>query len=209
VGRLTCTHDVNADVPADVVAEAASTWAFDNEFRLDAHLPNRLRFFRQRARLAFLHSFDILDYPLTVTVKLPYRVGRPIEVVAEADVTGTLWTSGADRRKLTALGASLASAIARASPDVGAADAKDRSHHDEATPNPRNRVMAALAELGYESMPPDWQTVEARYRELVRKYHPDRYAAQDLPPEMMNAAVERFKRIAEAYELLKGEYQPR
>jgi DnaJ-domain-containing protein 1 len=51
-----------------------------------------------------------------------------------------------------------------------------------------------------------WQDVERRYKELVKKYHPDRYASQGLPKEMLDAAAHRFGIIVDAFESLKKRY---
>ncbi len=62
-----------------------------------------------------------------------------------------------------------------------------------------SKEAAALETLG---LPPDAaeKTVKTRYRELVKRYHPDKN------PDNPRSA-ERFKRIAEAYAVLKNLWQ--
>jgi DnaJ like chaperone protein len=43
-------------------------------------------------------------------------------------------------------------------------------------------------------------TIKRKYRELTKKFHPDKLAAKDLPPEIASLAVEKFRQIQEAYE---------
>ncbi len=42
--------------------------------------------------------------------------------------------------------------------------------------------------------------IKRKYRELVRKYHPDRFASQNLSPEEMKKVNTRFQDIQKAYE---------
>ena len=64
-------------------------------------------------------------------------------------------------------------------------------------------VSNALATLDLNADTTDWNAIESRYRQLAKQYHPDRFAAQDLPLEMLNAAESRFKDIQQAYQTLK------
>lgn len=44
--------------------------------------------------------------------------------------------------------------------------------------------------------------VKKRYRELAKKYHPDRAIARDVPEEFVEMAKEKFSEIKEAYDLI-------
>lgn len=46
------------------------------------------------------------------------------------------------------------------------------------------------------------EEIDARFRELGRKYHPDRYAASE--PEVREVMTEKFAKISEAYNLLRN-----
>jgi hypothetical protein len=149
----------------------------------------------------------VLDYPLQLIVKIARTTGT-VEVHAEADLTGTIWTTRGDRRKLEELSHSLASAIRTIGTDSNSKAHEDYRTHSSEPQNSHSRPETdwsiLLRELGFTDRPTRWQEVEARYRELVRKYHPDRYASQNLPPEMIDAATYRFKQIVAAYETLKN-----
>ena len=45
----------------------------------------------------------------------------------------------------------------------------------------------------------DWETIDKAHKELVKKYHPDRYVNNPLS----DLAEEKLKEINEAYEILK------
>lgn len=64
-------------------------------------------------------------------------------------------------------------------------------------------VAEALSELGIASHRAPWSEIEERYRHLARRYHPDRYASLNLPPEMVRAAEQRFHRIKCAIDVLR------
>jgi len=49
------------------------------------------------------------------------------------------------------------------------------------------------------------ETVRANYRRLVKEFHPDRLRAKGLPEELMNHAVDKFRRIQEAWERIRKE----
>ncbi len=44
------------------------------------------------------------------------------------------------------------------------------------------------------------ETIRAKYKELVKQFHPDKYASQNLPPMLKEKAVAWFREIQEAYE---------
>ena len=41
--------------------------------------------------------------------------------------------------------------------------------------------------------------IKARYRELVRRYHPDRHLAEGVPEEMLEIATRRLQTVNAAY----------
>ena len=47
--------------------------------------------------------------------------------------------------------------------------------------------------------------IKARYRELVREYHPDRHIAAGVPTEMIEIATSRLQKVNEAYEKIMAE----
>lgn len=49
---------------------------------------------------------------------------------------------------------------------------------------------------------PTLAEVKESYRRLSKKYHPDIYAAKDLPQEIIDLTAEKFREINEAYEVL-------
>lgn len=52
---------------------------------------------------------------------------------------------------------------------------------------------------------PDASEVEIKkaYRRLVNQFHPDKLVGQGMPPDLVSAATERFRKIQAAYELLQ------
>ena len=46
------------------------------------------------------------------------------------------------------------------------------------------------------------EKIKKRYREMAKKYHPDRAVAEDMPEEFVEMAKEKFTEIKEAYELI-------
>lgn len=61
---------------------------------------------------------------------------------------------------------------------------------------------AALAVLGVGQAASDSDITKA-YRKLVNQYHPDKLVDKGFPPEMIQAATERFRAIRAAYEYLR------
>lgn len=48
-----------------------------------------------------------------------------------------------------------------------------------------------------------WEQVQAAYRDACLKYHPDRFAGQNVPQHLVDLAVRQFKEITAAYQTLK------
>lgn len=80
-----------------------------------------------------------------------------------------------------------------------------RKPEPERRPNPDEQmgVKQALQALGFSETRVAWDAVERAFRDLARRYHPDAYAAHNLPPEMLKAAESQFNRIKQAFEFLK------
>jgi DnaJ like chaperone protein len=57
----------------------------------------------------------------------------------------------------------------------------------------------AYVVLGLPENAPD-ADIKRTYRALIRKHHPDKLVAQGLPPELINQATEKMKRINAAYD---------
>ena len=89
---------------------------------------------------------------------------------------------------------------------VAAQDAVSRRSRQQAPPKnepPINdELAAALAVLGVAQGASDSDITKA-YRKLVNQYHPDKLIDKGFPPEMLEAANERFRSIRKAYEFLK------
>ena len=49
-----------------------------------------------------------------------------------------------------------------------------------------------------------WEQVQAAFRELSRKYHPDRLTGQQIEPYLIELAEQRFAEIASAYQRLRS-----
>lgn len=65
-----------------------------------------------------------------------------------------------------------------------------------------DELATALAVLGVAQGASDGDITKA-YRKLVNQYHPDKLIDKGFPPEMLEAAHERFRSIRKAYEYLK------
>ncbi len=63
----------------------------------------------------------------------------------------------------------------------------------------RNRLQEAYRTLDLEPGA-DKSQVKKKYRELAKKYHPDKIIAKDLPDEFVQMAKEKFTEIQSAYE---------
>jgi len=64
-------------------------------------------------------------------------------------------------------------------------------------------IDVALRELDISDRFASWDSIESSFRHLMKMYHPDTYASQNLPPEMIDAASKRFYKINESYNFLK------
>jgi len=51
----------------------------------------------------------------------------------------------------------------------------------------------------------DIETIKKRYKELVAKYHPDRFIGQDFDEEFIELATKKFQDIQAAYEEIRKE----
>ena len=45
--------------------------------------------------------------------------------------------------------------------------------------------------------------IKAKYKKLIKEYHPDVIASKGLPEEFMKFATEKFDQIQKAYETIK------
>ena len=63
-------------------------------------------------------------------------------------------------------------------------------------------LAAAYSVLGCSSSDSD-ETIKARYKKLIKEYHPDVIASKGLPEEFMKFATEKFDQIQKAYEAIK------
>ena len=75
-----------------------------------------------------------------------------------------------------------------------AADADARVRGESELPKPDQRTARALAVFDLE-IPVSLEDVKARYKELVKRHHPDTNKGT-------KAAEEKFKQVTEAYEVL-------
>lgn len=83
------------------------------------------------------------------------------------------------------------------------------SYHDRRTgdygANAKNMPHGSLKEA-YKTLDlnpgASAREVKEKYRELAKKYHPDRAIAQDVPEEFVEMAQEKFAEIKEAYETI-------
>ncbi len=70
-------------------------------------------------------------------------------------------------------------------------------------PKYRNPALEdAYQALGVNSSMTEME-IRRAYQKLVSQFHPDKLTGQGMPPDFINAATERFKKIQAAYEFLK------
>lgn len=82
-----------------------------------------------------------------------------------------------------------------------------QSYHEQAQgrsarPSSAQQLADAYAVLGVERSASAAE-VKRAYRKLMAKHHPDKLAAQGLPPEMRASAQQKAQQIQAAYELIK------
>lgn len=77
-----------------------------------------------------------------------------------------------------------------------------QSQGGAARPSSAQQLADAYAVLGVERSASAAE-VKRAYRKLMAKHHPDKLAAQGLPPEMRASAQEKAQQIQAAYELIK------
>ena|GEM_PF-117055 len=70
---------------------------------------------------------------------------------------------------------------------------------------PVRKLKQAYETLGLSSKASKSE-IKKRYRELVKKYHPDRIIAKDLPEEFVKTAQKKFAEIQSAYETIMEQY---
>ena len=63
-------------------------------------------------------------------------------------------------------------------------------------------LAAAYSVLGCSASDSD-ETIKAKYKKLIKDYHPDVIASKGLPEEFMKFATEKFDQIQKAYEAIK------
>ena len=76
----------------------------------------------------------------------------------------------------------------------------DEDEQPAPAPQPPDERRAALREMGLKQGA-TWQEVQAKFRKLSLKYHPDRQTKKT--PAQKERAEEKFKRVTEAYHTLE------
>lgn len=78
---------------------------------------------------------------------------------------------------------------------------KNNSYNPQ--PTPKNKAAEdAYEALGVKSTMTD-DEIKRAYQKLASQFHPDKLVGQGMPPDLVNAATERFKKIQAAYEFIK------
>jgi DnaJ-domain-containing protein 1 len=67
----------------------------------------------------------------------------------------------------------------------------------------RNYRRDPYSVLGRSPSAPDGE-IKKRYRELLGKYHPDKFIGQDLDADFVELASKKFQEIQEAYEAIRS-----
>ncbi|MCC7390285.1 MAG: DnaJ domain-containing protein [Phycisphaerales bacterium] len=189
---ITQSKQISVDVDLAAAAERACDWASKSGFRLIGGERGSLEFHRGHSS-ASLWAFDIRHYP--TTVRLHISDGKPLvaSIAIEVQTGAALYITAADHRKVDELAKSIQDALEQ---NVHAAASDHRDRPDEWT------VQSAYDALGVPATP-DWDSVVKAYRAAAARYHPDKYHAMDLPPEMVRAAEERLRQIVDAFAFLK------
>ncbi len=68
--------------------------------------------------------------------------------------------------------------------------------------HPKGDLQEAYEALGIHQGLSD-KEIKKAYQKLVSQFHPDKLVGQGMPPDLVNAATERFKKIQAAYEYIK------
>lgn len=68
--------------------------------------------------------------------------------------------------------------------------------------SPNNDLQDAYDALNVNPAMTD-EEIRKTYQKLVSQFHPDKLVGQGMPPDLVNAATERFKKIQAAYDFIK------
>lgn len=79
----------------------------------------------------------------------------------------------------------------------------NREHTQRSHADPSAEIRSDLEALGL-ALSATWEQIQAAYRELCRKYHPDRFSDQSIDPHLVELAQQRFAEIAAAYQRLRS-----
>lgn len=79
----------------------------------------------------------------------------------------------------------------------------NKEHYNSSVKAAGADLTSAYAALGVASDIDDIALKKA-YRKLVSQFHPDKLQGQGLPPELINTATDRFKKIQSAYDFIKS-----
>jgi DnaJ-like protein len=204
MGFVESTCKTHWDSDHVVLHKIAREWAFDNNFDMEEEFSGGIRLTRSRAKLAFLYALNVLDYPITIAIRHDEKTKR-VNIHVSANLSGTLLILIQDRNKINKMAQEICEIIRTRShsyfQDVDGEQTDDYVSGSDSNEMTRS---TALRELGLSEQETSWSKIEESYRRLARQYHPDTYASQNLPPEMIDAAVERFQRITAAWEFLRA-----
>lgn len=89
-----------------------------------------------------------------------------------------------------------------AAQDTFSSAGEQRKEQKKDQPYVDQDLVAAFAVLGVTHGASDGEITKA-YRKLMNQYHPDKLIDKGFPPEMLEAANERFRSIRSAYEYVK------